>query len=145
MISASRTAVWAAVAVEFEGPRGHYQEIVGAPASGVGAKHVSLGPPVPPFGLRPVMYTEVTAELEGFWQTTQTFAGAWELTETLLLEDAGDDQTLARVTGWWVKPAPSQQDFTKMQVALNGFAAEFLDRLAGFAAPDPPQAPPQAH
>lgn len=133
VISAPRSVVWATADADDEADAGWQQQIVGAPASGVGARHLHVGPPLPPFGMRSVIYSEVTAFQEGYWYTSQTLAGTWEHTETLLLQDTGDGQTLARVTGWWTKPAPRAADFTKLQADLNGLAATFLDRLAGRA------------
>jgi len=143
LIAVPRSAVWAVVYVDDEEPDGWHHDIVGAPASGVGARHMRVGPPQPPFGLRTVMYCEVTAAQEGSWVTTQTSGGAWEHTETLVLEDADDGQTLARLTGSWAKPAPRSADFTKVQVGLNELAAKYLARLAARAEGDPPSASTQ--
>ena len=131
VISAPRTVVWAVLVDEDdETDIGFHQQIVGAPASGVGARHVSVGPPSPPFGMRTVMYNEVTAVQEGYWITSQMLAGSWEHIETFFLLDAADGQTLARITGWWTKPAPRTADFSSLQATLNGLAAKALDRVA---------------
>ena len=90
VISAPRSAVWATANADDEADAGWHQQIVGAPASGVGARHLHVLPPLPPFGMRSVTYTEVTAFQEGYWYTTQTLAGTWEHTETLLLQDTSD-------------------------------------------------------
>ncbi|NTW42559.1 MAG: hypothetical protein HGA44_22255 [Cellulomonadaceae bacterium] len=131
MIAAPRAAVWAAASDDNEDcdPTWH-QHIVGAPDSGVGAKHIHVGPPLPPFGMRSVIYTEITALHEGYWYTSQTLAGSWEHTETLMLENTADGQTLARISGWWTKPAPPTSDFTALQAGLNGLATQMLDRIA---------------
>jgi len=133
VISAPRSVVWATANADDEAEKGWHQQIVGAPSSGVGARHIHVGPPLPPFGMRSVIYAEVTAFQEGYWYTSQTLAGTWEHTETLLLQDTPDGQTLARITGWWTRPAPRTADFTKLQADLNGLAAKALDRLASRA------------
>ncbi|CAN5245521.1 hypothetical protein BH11ACT1_BH11ACT1_27220 [soil metagenome] len=88
------------------------------------------------------MYTELTAVQDGYWRTSQTFAGIWEHTETLLLADTSDGRTLAKVTGWWMKPAPASTDFSGLQTNLNKLASDMLDRLAGRAENAPPSEQP---
>lgn len=130
VISATRTVVWAAIDTDDEPDTGWCQKLVGAPESGVGARHLHVGPPQPPYGMRTVMYTELTALLEGFSYTTETSAGTWAHTETLQLEDTAEGATLARITGLWVRPAPPSANFTEVQTGLNGLAASALERLA---------------
>jgi hypothetical protein len=83
------------------------------------------------------MYTEVTAMQEGYWYSTITVAGAWELTETLTLSDTADGQTLARVDAWWTRPAPQGASFTAVETYLREGAAKGLKRIADRVKVDP--------
>lgn len=130
LIDAPRAAVWAALEAGDEAESSSQLRIVGAPPSGVGARHIHVGPPLPPFGMRSVLYTEVTDVQQGLWLSLRTLAGVWEQTETWVLDDAPGGQTLARITGWWSKPAPPEADLTAQQSALNEMASRALERLA---------------
>lgn len=129
LIPARRDIVWAAVEGEDVGCQSH-DHVVGRPTFGVGSQHLVVGPPLPPFGLHTVMLCEVTGMQEGTWTTSRTLGGAWEHTETLFLFDADEDQTIAKITGVWTKPAGPDVDFSELQAGLNGLAAKALDRLA---------------
>lgn len=130
LIAAPRSAVWAAIDSHDEVAGRSILQIAGSPASGVGARHLYVGPPLPPFGMRTVMYTEVTGVQESWWISFQTLAGAWEQTETWVLADAPGAQTLARINGWWSKPAVAEADFTAEQNKLNELARNALEHLA---------------
>ena len=129
VIAAPRAAVWAAADADEETEVAP-QLIVGAPTSGVGARQVFVGPPLPPFGMRTVMYLEVTGYQEGYWYSAITLAGDWEHTETFTLADTADGQTLARISGWWTKPAPPGTNFKAAQTLFSEHAAKRLKRIA---------------
>jgi hypothetical protein len=126
--------VWSAwTALQSEPSQASRRAIEGAPTSGLGAATVTVGPPLPPFGLRTVMYSEVTAVEPGWWSTVQTSGGTFEHTETLLLEEAADGTTLVRLTGRFLQPALPSADVTALQKGLNRLAAELLEEIAARA------------
>lgn len=122
--------VWAAYHDEEHGHApDRCEQIVGAPDSGVGARHVHLGKPAPPYGLRTVMYTEVVAQEEGHWISLQTHAGAWQHEETWHFVDRPGGTTTARITGEHVRPYGTASPGA-IQTALTTLAQDALDRLA---------------
>lgn len=135
VIPAPRLAVWAAATAEGEADPGE-QLIVGAPTSGVGARHLHVGPPLPPFGMRTVTYCEVTALQQGYWYTKVTLATSWEHTETLTLADTADGQTLARIDGWWTRPAPPGANFEAVRAHISELAAKRLKHIADRVEPE---------
>ncbi|MBO9555980.1 SRPBCC family protein [Cellulomonas sp.] len=131
VIGAPRADVWAVAATpDCEEDPGLCQHIVGAPKSGVGARHVILGPPAPPHGIRTVMFSEVVAELDGHWRSVQTHGGAWEHEETWFFTDAPDGETLVRISGWHLRPSVPAARSSSYQAALDKLAMDALDRLA---------------
>jgi hypothetical protein len=95
------------------------------PDSGVGAKHLHVGPPSPPYGLRPVMYTEMTAVLEGHWFSIQVTGGTYLTKETWQFMDASDGTTTVRVTC-----SPSSATVHRMMSASGELPVELLVRTA---------------
>ncbi|MBO3086316.1 hypothetical protein [Cellulomonas fengjieae] len=71
----------------------------------------------------------VTAEQEGHWRSVQTHAGTWTHEETWHFTDAPDGRTTVRITGWHLRPKAAGTS-TALQSALNGLAADALNRLA---------------
>ncbi|WP_456820215.1 hypothetical protein [Cellulomonas sp. URHB0016] len=126
LIPAPRLAVWDALVAEAaDGVASHVE---GTPEFGPGTRAVSLGPPLPPDGMRTVMLHEIDALLEGYWLTARTYATAWEHTETLTLRDV-DGGTQARLAGWWLRPAPPNANLQHMREPLTRLAFEHLERV----------------
>ncbi|ROS23747.1 SRPBCC family protein [Cellulomonas sp. PhB150] len=136
-VAASRADVWAAYTTHgCDDEAGWCQHIVGAPTSGVGARHVHLGEEAPPYGLRTVVYVEVVAQQEGHWITLQAHAGAWDHEETWQFTDTGDGRTTVTITGRHRRPhLPERSDVlrsTLHQVALTALDG-LADRVEGRA------------
>lgn len=118
--------------------------IVGAPETGLGSRRLAIGPPMPPFGLRTIMHTEVIAVEPGHWRTTQMISGTAEQTETLLLADIDGGHTLATVNGWMSKIMRSDDDGQQLRALLTDPAARWLEPIRASAGSEGHDAGPVA-
>lgn len=103
----------------------------------VGAVTVTGPIAMPPFGLRAVWWTEVTAIVPGWSVTTDVYAGFFEHTEMLLLEDHADG-TYARIEGS-LRRATTPEGADHAAVLMTRLAVEYLRRPAEWKPGDEPR------
>ena len=83
---------------------------------------------MPPHGLRQVWWTEVTSIVQGWMITTETYAGFFEHTETLILEDHPEG-TYARIEGV-LRRTTTPEGADNAQQIMTRMAEEHLRRAA---------------
>lgn len=92
---------------------------------------------MPPHGLRQVWWTEVTSIVAGWMVTTETYAGFFEHTETLILEDHPGG-TYARIEGV-LRRTTTPEGADNAQQIMTRMAVEHLRRAAEWTSGDEPR------
>lgn len=103
----------------------------------VGNVHISGPFPLPPFGIRQVWWTEITQIMPGWSITTETYAGIFDHTETLVLHDH-EGGTLARIEGN-VRRHTTPQHADSAVALMTRMANGHLRRAAQWRPGDPPR------
>lgn len=144
VIPRARTDVWAELSTgdhpawsspEAEGQQHHLKGDDGRLT--VGSVLVTGPFQMPPHGLRQVWWTEVKSIVAGWMVTTETYAGFFEHTETLVLEDHPEG-TYARIEGV-LRRTTTPEGADSVQQIMTRLAEEHLRRAAEWNPGDEPR------